>query len=218
MLEILDYFSSLALLELIAMVTALIYVVLAAKGNIYCWPAALISTLLYTFIFYDFYLWMDSLLQVYYMGMAFYGWYCWRQAKNDQLTTKPITKYIFSIQQWAMKTHVISIVLLAIASVLVGWLMEKYTPTDFPYLDSATTVFAIFATYLITQKVLENWLYWVVIDLLSIYIYVQKGLTPTAVLFVLYVILAVYGYIKWAKILKNQSVLSAARKPELACE
>jgi nicotinamide mononucleotide transporter len=225
MSETLAYFSNLPLFELIAMITALIYVILAAKGNIYCWPAALISTLLYTVIFYDVYLWMDSVLQIYYMGMALYGWYCWQQVKTDQQAqpnmvdstqhSSNFTKATKSmlIQQWSMKTHIKVIVSLTIFSLLLGWFMANYTPTDFPYVDSATTVFAIFATYLVTQKVLENWLYWLVIDFVSIYIYLQKGLTPTAVLFALYVVLAVYGYLQWAKMLKAQAEFTT--EPEL---
>lgn len=195
----LTYFSQLPLLELLAVLMSLVYVVLAAKGNIWCWPAALVSTVLYTAIFYDVYLWMDSLLQIYYMIMAVYGWFCWRVANNDNNTDKP-----FSIKVWSKKTHLYIIILLSMLSYLVGWIMASYTPADFPYFDAATTVFAVFATYMVTKKILENWLYWVVIDFASIYIYIEKGLTPTAVLFSLYVILATYGYYQWHKRYQGQ--------------
>jgi len=84
-----------------------------------------------------------------------------------------------------------------------GYLMANYTPAAFPYLDTFTTVFAVFATYLVTQKVLENWLYWLVIDAISIYLYIEKGLIPTTVLFIIYVIIAVYGYFKWQSIYRK---------------
>jgi nicotinamide mononucleotide transporter len=201
--EVINYFASLPILELLAVVSALIYVVLAAKGNIWCWPAAFISTILYTAIFYDVYLWMDSLLQVYYMVMAVYGWMCWRKAYSggDQSSTPAL-----SIQQWSGLTHAKIILILAVVSCFLGWVMSTYTPTHFPYFDAATTVYAVFATYLVAKKVLENWLYWLVIDFVSIYIYLQKDLTPTAVLFALYVILAAYGYITWNKAYKLQKV------------
>ena len=77
--EIVTYFTTLPVLELIAVVASLLYVVLAAKGNLWCWPAAILSTVLYTVIFYDVYLWMDSALQLYYLLMAVYGWLCWRK-------------------------------------------------------------------------------------------------------------------------------------------
>ena len=84
--------------------------------------------------------------------------------------------------------------------------MANYTPADFPYLDTFTTVFAVFATYLVTQKVLENWLYWVVIDAVSIYLYQAKDLMPTVVLFSLYTVIATFGYFKWQNLYKNNAI------------
>ena len=209
MTETFTYFSQLPLVELIAVFMALMYVILAAKGNIWCWPAAFISTILYTAIFYDVYLLMDSLLQVYYMVMAVYGWYCWQQANNsnkvntvlqqDPNDENKLANNMIIIETWALQTHVYIIVILSVMSLLLGWLMANYTQADFPYFDAATTVFAVFATFMVTKKILENWLYWLVIDFVSIYIYIEKGLTPTAVLFGLYVVLAAYGYFQWRK-------------------
>lgn len=202
MTEIYQYFTQLPLWELIAVISALAYVVLAAKENIWCWPAALVSTMIYSVIFYDVYLWMDSLLQVYYVVMAIYGWYCWQHlVKSDQGAQQ--------IQSWSFILHLKVCAILFVISLGVGWLMASYTPTDFPYLDSATTVFAVFSTYLVAKKVLENWLYWVVIDAVSIYLYIEKGLMPTAALFVLYVFMATYGYFQWlAKHRKNAGILA----------
>jgi nicotinamide mononucleotide transporter len=208
--------------------------VLAAKGNIWCWPAAFVSTLIYTVIFYDVYLWMDSLLQLYYLLMAFYGWYCWRthqsaeqranQAndipsasfnnKNQEKRANDRNKLI--IQQWPLILHAKIIISLTLLSLALGWLMATYTPAHFPYLDSATTVFAVFATYLVTQKVLENWLYFIVIDFVSIYLYVEKSLTPTAALFGCYVLLAGYGYWQWRKVFYQQNDTNESSTASLA--
>lgn len=194
-----NYFYGLPLWELLAVISALFYVVLAAKENIWCWPAALVSTVIYTVIFYDVYLWMDAVLQVYYLVMAIFGWYCWRKispsANNGAYRNADSST--LEIQRWPLIFHTKIILLLTICSLAIGWLMDNYTPTDFPYLDSATTVFAVFATYLVTKKVLENWLYWIVIDLVSIYLYIEKGLQPTVVLFCLYVVIAIVGYVIW---------------------
>jgi nicotinamide mononucleotide transporter len=179
-------------------------VILAAKGNIWCWPAALLSTVIYTVIFYEVYLWMDSALQVYYMVMAFYGWFCWRKGNQTNNDFNDTITHRIKIKKWQFQAHIKAIILLIVLSFIVGKLMATYTPTHFPYFDAATTVFAVFATYLVTQKVLENWIYWIVIDFVSIYLYVQKELTPTAVLFILYVGLATYGYFQWRKEYKSQ--------------
>ncbi|MEW6989861.1 nicotinamide riboside transporter PnuC [Colwelliaceae bacterium 6441] len=206
MTETITYFTQLPFWELIAVVSALIYVVLAAKENIWCWPAALISTLIYTVIFYDVYLWMDSLLQVYYLAMAIYGWFCWQHIAQDK---QPVNQ----IQSWPLHLHLKVIVVLTVVSFVFGWFMANFTPADFPYLDSATTVFAVFSTYLVAKKVLENWLYWIVIDAVSIYLYIEKALEPTAVLFGLYVVMAAYGYWQWAKKYKHVNRVSTDSSP-----
>lgn len=190
MTETVSYFTQLPFWELIAVASALIYVVLAAKENIWCWPAALVSTVIYTVIFYDVYLWMDSLLQVYYFGMAIYGWYCWQY-----INKRP--QHVQHIQTWPMAFHVKAIALLTIISITLGWLMANFTPADFPYIDTATTVFSVFTTYLVAKKVLENWLYWIVINAVSVYLYIEKDLEPTAALLVVYFFMALYGYLQW---------------------
>ncbi|MDP7593469.1 MAG: nicotinamide riboside transporter PnuC [Litorilituus sp.] len=207
MAEVTQYFSNLPWLELMAMLLALAYVVLAANGSLWCWPAAFISTALYTIIFYDVLLLMDSALNLYYLVMAFYGYWIW-QKKHPQVNYQKTSLEVISLP--ANKHLKIGITLAAISLVL-GYVMANYTPAAFPYLDTFTTVFAIFATYLVTQKVLENWLYWLVIDTVSIYLYLEKGLFPTAALFVIYIIIASYGYVKWYGFYKNNQLTLSAQ-------
>ncbi len=196
--QIIYYFTQLPFIELIAVILALLYVILAAQGNSWCWPAAFISTAIYTVIFYDVALLMDSVLNVYYMFMALYGWYCW------QKKTKISTTISLEVCSWSWLVHSKIIALLTLISIVVGYFMATHTHAAFPYLDSATTVFAIFATYLVTKKVLENWLYWLAIDFVSIYLYVEKALQPTAVLFAIYIVIALYGYFQWLKQYKSR--------------
>lgn len=206
--ETIQYFASASNTELVAAVTALAYVIFAARGSLWCWPAALISTVLYTVVFYEYYLWSDSALQIYYFAMAIYGFWSWQKNKasskhNDEIGTDEI-----EIVQYELAFHLKAIVVLAITSLAVGYVMDTYTPTDFPYLDAATTVFAVFGTYLVAKRVLENWLYWVVIDLVSIYLYLEKGLVPTAALFIIYVFIASFAYYNWRKMLVAQQQTS----------
>lgn len=193
--EISAYFQSLPWLELIAMLLSLAYVILAAKSSIWCWPAAFISTILYTYIFFDVMLLMDSALNAYYLLMAVYGYWQWSHPSTaDEKSPNELP-----IISWQLPIHLKVCASLTVISLVLGYLVDNYTPADFPYLDTLTTVFAVFATYLVTQKVLENWLYWVVIDFVSIYLYVEKQLIPTTVLFIIFVIISVYGYISWSK-------------------
>ncbi|MCW8832271.1 MAG: nicotinamide riboside transporter PnuC [Colwellia sp.] len=193
------YFSGLPWFELIAMLLALAYVILAARGSLWCWPAAFISTALYTIIFYDVQLLMDSALNIYYLVMAVYGYWVWKN-NHPQANLQSSGLAVISLSaNW----HVKICTALTVLSFALGYIMANFTPAAFPYLDTFTTVFAVFATYLVTQKVLENWLYWLVIDFVSIHLYIEKDLMPTAVLFMIYVVIAGYGYLKWHGLYKQ---------------
>ena len=202
-----NYVANLPLLELTAMLLALAYVIWAAAGSLWCWPAAFISTALYAYIFYDVLLLMDSALHVYYLIMAVYGFWVW---KKDANASSPQGKPVLNIVSWSANFHIKVCGILTIVSMALGYIMANYTPAAFPYLDTFTTVFAVFATYLVTQKVLENWLYWLVIDAVSIYLYIEKDLMPTAVLFAIYIGVATFGYIKWQGLYKNKTTNSLA--------
>jgi nicotinamide mononucleotide transporter len=200
--HVIIYFQQLPWLELIAMVFSLAYVFLAAKGSLWCWPAAFISTALYSYIFYDVLLLMDSALNAYYLVMAVYGYWQWSKNTNSQQDSSAT----LVIVSWSASWHIKICLGLAILASTVGYFMATYTQADFAYLDTFTTVYALFATYLVTQKVLENWLYWIVIDVVSIYLYIEKGLVPTTVLFIILVIVACYGYLKWLTLYKKSAI------------
>lgn len=191
-----SYFQTLPLLELLAMALSLAYILLAAQGSVWCWPAAFGSTALYTVIFFDVNLLMDSALNAYYLVMAVYGFWQWSNPETGN--------YDLPIVRWPLSLHIKLIAGLTIIASILGYAMNTHTTADFAYLDTFTTVFAIFATYLVTQKVLENWLYWLVINPVSIYLYIQKGLIPTTVLFVIYIFISIYGYSHWRKIYREE--------------
>lgn len=195
-----DYASNLPWLELIAMILALVYVVLAAQGSLWCWSAAFVSTALYTVIFYDVLLLMDSALNAYYLIMAVYGYWAWHNNASINNNNKLSQLAVIS---WSFNQHLKACIILTVISFILGYIMANYTPATFAYLDTFTTVFSVFATYLVTQKVLENWLYWLVIDFVSIYLYIEKDLMPTVLLFVIYIFVAAYGYLKWQKLYKK---------------
>jgi nicotinamide mononucleotide transporter len=183
--------------EMLAVFLSVSYLLLAIKQNLWCWIAAFFSTLIYSILFFDASLLMDSALNIFYLVMAVYGWYSWKygniKAQNEEL----------NISTYGMAKNIKIIIVLILVSLVLGYIMANYTSADFAYLDTFTTVFAVFSTYMLTKKVIENWLYWVVIDAVSIYIYIQKGFYLTAVLFAVYTVLAVVAYIKWKNEYKN---------------
>jgi len=175
--------------EYIAVALSMAYLLLAIKESLWCWPAAFVSTFIYTVMYWNGALLMESLLNFYYMYMAVYGWVVWRRGMNN--------KDHLPIISWSLKRHTVILLATSLASVAIGFVMTNYTHADFAYLDSFTTCFAVVTTYLVAKKVLENWLYWIVIDAASMYLYFEKGYYPTLVLFVFYTIMAAWGFKTW---------------------
>ena len=177
-------------LEWLAVLMAIAYVWLAARQNIACWPCAFTSTAIYTYLFWQVALPFQSLLNAYYMFMAVYGFWQWRHglgSDNDDST----------IRKMAPIWHLFFIpCALLIAWILVQFVASQFS-SDFLYLDAFIQVSSMMTTYLVTKKYLENWLYWVVINMLSAWLYWQSGLLVTGILFGAYVGFAIYGYVQW---------------------
>ena len=188
-----EAFSYMTSWEMVAVFLSVIYLILAIKQNLWCWVAAFFSTLIYSILFFDASLLMDSALNIFYLVMAVYGWYSWKYSNGIKNHEN------LEINSYGLIKNIKIIIFLTILTFALGFYMENYTTADYAYLDTFTTVFAVFATYLLTKKVLENWLYWVVIDTVSIYIYINKGFYLTAILFVVYTILAYIAYREWKK-------------------
>jgi len=185
-------------LEIVAVLAAMLYLVLAIRENIWCWFFAFISTALYIYLFHSVALLSESLLNVYYLIMAVYGWYQWRYGNHQH------ERHIIS---WTLKRHVVLIILTGLTVPILGYVTSQYNAT-MPYLDAFTTCFAVVATIMVAHKVLENWYYWLIIDALSVYIFASKGLYLTALMFVVYVVLVVFGWLRWNKEYASQNKLA----------
>ena len=177
-----------SIIESTAVFFSVLYVILAIKENVWCWGAAAISVILYIYICYTAQLYPETGLQFFYLLMAIYGYYQWN--KNDSS---------LKVQQWTITKHLFFLLLGALLSFLMGFYFSIYTNAAMPLVDSFTTVFSIFATYMVTKKVIENWLYWIVIDAVSVYLYFSRDLHLTSLLFLVYTIIAIFGYFAWIK-------------------
>jgi nicotinamide mononucleotide transporter len=182
--------SSFIFLEFTAVVLSIAYVVLATKASVWCWPPAFISSAIYIYIFIDAQLYFESFLNAYYVIMAIYGFYNWN--KSGQSSSLAIV--------WSgLNSNVLIIGIGAIVSILIGFTSSYFTDASFPIIDAFTTVFSLIATWMVTQKRIENWLYFIVIDVISIYLYTSKELYVTSGLFVVYIVIAIFGFINWNK-------------------
>lgn len=188
--EIAEYYGALPRTELTAVMLALGYLILAIRQNIWCWFCAAISTAMYVYLFARANLYMESLLNVFYFGMAIYGWTVWRSGETDGE---------LPVSVWSLQVHVYAVSIIIFLAAATGFLLAIFTDAAYPYIDSATTFAAVWATFLVARKILENWWYWLVIDVVSVFIYWTRGLEATAVLFIVYVVLIPIGLVAWTR-------------------
>jgi nicotinamide mononucleotide transporter len=182
--------------EVVAVIAAVLYLVFAIREKIICWMFAAISTAIYVGLFVAAKLYMESALNVFYLAMAGYGWYVWSSGRSDG-HDKPIVV-------WSLQVHAVAIAAIVILSSINGYLLSAYSDAAYPYIDSLTTWSAIWATFLVARKVLENWWYWLAIDIASIFIYWSRDLQLTSLLFAVYVIMIPIGLVSWTKSMRNQ--------------
>jgi nicotinamide mononucleotide transporter len=191
--------------ESIAVALSVAYLLLAARERIECWYAAAASVVIYFFILADVQLYMEAGLQVFYLVMAGYGYLRWRRGTSAADGRAPIVT-------WDVSRHGLALAVVLACTLLSGWLLARYTDAAYPYLDAFTTCGALVATVMVARKVLENWLYWVVIDAAAIWLFLARGLEQTAVLFAVYVVLAAYGFFDWRRrlVLQRQAQAQVA--------
>lgn len=178
------------IVESIAVFFSVLYVVLAARESIWCWGAACISVSIYIYICYTAKLYPETGLQVFYLIMAGVGYYMWNKDNKEE------------IKEWSELKHLGIIFLGTILTFFMGFYFSIYTDSVMPITDSFTTIFSLIATYMVVKKVLGNWLYWIVIDLVSVYLYFNRDLHLTSLLFIVYTIISIFGYFSWVNRMK----------------
>ena len=178
-------------IEPAAVVLAIAYLLLAIKQNISCWFAAFFSSLLYFFVMYSAGLYMEAGLQIFYCVMAVYGWTQWRVSLPDNKK--------FLVKTWNRNQHIKAISLIFLLAFASGWVLEKFTNAALPFIDSLTTWGAIVTTYMVAKRLLENWIYWFVIDTISVFLFYSRGLFLTSILFFVYLIIIYFGYKSWTE-------------------
>jgi nicotinamide mononucleotide transporter len=199
-----DWWQHQTWLEIIGVITGLLCVYLAAINNIWNWPIAIISVGIYIFIFLDARLYADMGLQFYFLGMNIYGWYFWSK--------RPATEVKTPVALITAKELIISLLIVALVTPALGLLLIKlapvlhYQPASYPYLDSFCTACSLVAQVFLARKVLENWLIWIFVDIIYVGVYIFKGLDLTAVMYAIYVAIALLGYLDWKKDYKKQLV------------
>lgn len=198
--QIWEQFKAIGYVEWFGVITGALCVYLAAKENILNWPIAMLSVISYIYIFYEAKLYGDTVLQFYFLATSVYGWYYWTYGKATHLKSeRPVSKV--KSKEWVFLS-----VLLVVMSILIGFALDKYTDSDVPFIDAFCTVTSFIAQYLMTRKKLENWLIWIFVDIIYIPLYIHKDLLATAVLYFVFLFIALKGYLDWKKTLSSQIV------------
>jgi nicotinamide mononucleotide transporter len=188
---VLDQLLATSPAEAIAAALGLAYLLLAVRRNLLCWLCAFTSTAIYLVLFAKASLYMQSLLQVFYLVMAVVGFIEWKKGRTEEAGVM--------IRTWSLRQHALAAIAVLLATAVNGWFLAAHTDAAAPYLDSFVTWGSVITTWMVARRVLENWLYWIVVDGLAAYLYFSQGLLATTLLFVIYLGIVVRGYVVWLR-------------------
>ena len=179
-------------MEVAGALTGALAVWLTVRRSVWCWPVGMINVGLYTVVFAQAKLYADASLQVVYFAMSVYGWWAWlRGAGGHELpVARAPRRFLLALLAAA-----------ALSTAVVGGLLHRGTDAALPWLDAGTTSFSLAAQVLLTRKWIENWVVWIVVDVVYIYMYVVKDLYATALLYTVFLGLAVSGLVQWRRTL-----------------
>ena len=185
-------------LEVAGAVIGLVYLWLEYRASVWLWAAGIVMPAIYIFIYAESGFYADMGINIYYLLAGIYGWAVWlRRGENGE--ELPITR--------TPRRKIAPLTLLGVVSMAaILFVLLRYTDSTVAYGDSFTTAASIVALYMLARKYVEQWLVWIVIDAVCCWLYVSKGLYPTAALYGLYTLLAIFGYCKWLKLMnKNEN-------------
>lgn len=193
-----DWLKGQSLLETSGVITGILCVYLAAKNKILSWPFAIVSVVIYIFIFWETKLYADMGLQVYFLIMNVYGWYFW--SHKDQVKKVPVTSFTVS-------EIILSVVGIIVFTAVLGFFLHRETDASFPFIDSFCTACSLVAQVFLARKVLENWLIWIFVDIIYVGVYIVKDLHLTAGMYILYIFIAAMGYWEWKREYRNSKAI-----------
>lgn len=182
--------------EMIASLSGFICVFLLIRRNIWSWGFGLLQVTLYVWIFYQNKLYSDTVMHIFYVGFQFYGWWNWRHHKDG--------KAELVIEATSLRDLGIWTAVSLISAMAIGFLMDRYTDASFAYGDAFTTSTSLVAQLLLTRRHLLNWTFWIAVDIVAIVIYFQKGLYPTSLLYITFLIMSCIGQYSWWHQYKRQ--------------
>jgi nicotinamide mononucleotide transporter len=189
-------------IEFFGVIFNLLGVWLTIRKNKWCFPVGIIGVMLYVLFYFQARLYADTLLQVFYIGLLAYGWAQWGKA-ND---AKDFVVTRVTPVQWLF----LSLICIG-STLLIGTIFHVFTDATLPYLDALLTSMSLVAQWLVARKKLENWIVWIVADILYVGLFLFKEAYPTAILYFIFILLAVAGFLSWKKKLRTDAIPNGQR-------
>lgn len=183
-------------LEIVGAVVGFVYLWLEYKASIYLWIASVIMPAIYLVVFYDAGLYADTAINIYYLLIALYGFIAWRRGNNSGAELK--------ISHITLHQTVAMVALYAVLQVVISLLLLNFTDSTVPWFNGLTSALSVVGMWMLARKYIEQWIVWAVVDILSVGLYVYMGLYLTALLYAAYAIIAIFGYRKWQKLMKDE--------------
>ncbi len=192
-------------IELLGAILGIVYIFFSIRQSILTWPVGLLTSALYVSVFFSTKLYADMGLQMYYIVISIYGWHEWIWG-NSATKSEPL-----KVSRLNFRLGILLAAISFMLFILMWFILDNYTDSTVPVADSLATSLSIVATWMLARKILEHWLVWIFVDAFSIGLFLYKELYPTVILFAVYTIMAVVGYIEWKKEIVAEKAVDQAQ-------
>ena len=182
-------FTFLDYVEWTAVALSLTFLYLLIKENKWCWLFGIVSSAMSVYLMYQFKLYSETALYVFYVLIGFYGWYVWGKEKDEVLV----------VSTWSLLTHIAILIIGGIYSYCLGTFFLTQTDAERTYVDATTSIFSVFASYMEAHKIFSTWVFWILINGVSIWLYYDRGLFVYSAMMVVYFAVSIYGFVDWGK-------------------
>jgi nicotinamide mononucleotide transporter len=193
--------AGMSAVEIIAAILGVANIALLVRRSIWNYPFGIASVAFYVIVFRDSLLYSDALLQVFFFVVQIYGWWNWYHARDAEGLAK--------VEILPSRTRAAWLGVIVVATLAEGWYLARYTSDVAPWMDANTTAVSVVAQYLLSIRKIENWILWVATDVVQIGLYAWKDLYPTTLLYAIYLILSVVGFLEWRRQLATKARATA---------
>jgi nicotinamide mononucleotide transporter len=199
-------------IELFGAVTGIIYVIFEIRQNIWLWPVGIMTSAVYIWVFFTSRFYADMSLQGYYLVISCIGWYWWTRKKKEGRRDAETEgrrdeedKEVLHVTRIDFKTSLILTLVFLFLYLLMYYVLSRFTNSPVPVWDSFITSLSIVATWMLARKIYEHWYLWIVVNFVSVALFLIKGLYPTLILYVVYGVMSFVGLIEWEKTITAKS-------------